>query len=220
LAEAAPIGSFVGASLSEPLLQCGVLINLLAYMTWLQPWMALIALSALASQILYIPAMQNAINRRATARILTLRAVSTALNRGVRGANATSRQLKRADHVFDLNMNIYKIKYLMDFLMTGSVHLSTAGILAVGGYYVAMGKIDAGSVIACSAGLSKITDPWGDLVDWFRDLRVAETRYALVRSVAQRAHGNRPMAPAGGIVLSLCDDFRGKQEESSSHAQG
>lgn len=203
VAEADPIGSFVGASLSEPLLQCGVLINLLAYMTSLHPWMALIALGALAPQALFIPAMQNAINRRATARILTLRAVSAALNGGVRGASVSSRQLKRADKVFKLNMSIYKIKYLTNFLMNGSVHLSMAGILALGGYYVAIGEIDAGSVIACSAGLAKITDPWGDLVNWFRNLRVTQARYALVRSAEQRIIGNTRRS------------FAGKQKETS-----
>jgi ABC-type multidrug transport system fused ATPase/permease subunit len=182
LAEADPIGNFVGVSFSEPLLQVGVLVTLLAYMTYLQPWMAAIALLSLAPQILYVPALQNAINRRATERILTLRAVSTALNRGVRGGDSVRRQLERADHVFDLNMSIYKIKYFMNFLTNGSFHLSMAGILALGGYFVAIGKIDAGSVIACTAGLAKVSDPWDDLVAWFRDLRVTQARYDLVRS--------------------------------------
>jgi ABC-type bacteriocin/lantibiotic exporter with double-glycine peptidase domain len=192
LAEADPIGNFVGVSLSEPLLQFGVLLSLLAYMIYLQPWMAVIALASLAPQILYVPAMQNAINSRATERILTLRAVSTALNRGIRGTDSVWRQLERADHVFDLNMSIYKIKYLMNFLMNGSFHLSMAGILALGGYYVAIGKIDAGSVIACTAGLSKISDPWGDLVDWFRDLRVTQARYALIRAAELQASDAEP----------------------------
>jgi ABC-type bacteriocin/lantibiotic exporter with double-glycine peptidase domain len=187
LTEADPIGNFVGVSFSEPLLQLGVLISLLAYMTYLQPWMAVIALGSLSPQLLYVPAMQNAINCRATERILTLRAVSTALNRGIRGADTIWRQLERADHVFDLNMSIYKIKYFMNFLMNSSFHMSVAGILALGGYYVAIGKIDAGSVIACTAGLSRISDPWGDLVDWFRDLRVTQARYALIRAAELRA---------------------------------
>jgi ABC-type bacteriocin/lantibiotic exporter with double-glycine peptidase domain len=187
LAEADPIGRFVGVSLSEPLLQCGALISFLAYMAWLHPWMALIALGALAMQILFVPAMQNAINRRATERILTLRAVSTSLNRGLRGVDTPSLQLERADQVFELNMGIYKIKYVMNFLMNGSVHLSMAGILALGGYFVSTGEIDAGSVVACAAGLSKISDPWGDFVDWFRDLRVTQARYALIRDAEQRA---------------------------------
>jgi ABC-type bacteriocin/lantibiotic exporter with double-glycine peptidase domain len=205
LAEADPIGSFVGVSFSEPLLQVGVLISLLIYMTYLQPWMAVIALLSLAPQILYVPALQNAINRRATERILTLRAVSTAINRNVRGGDSVRRQLERADHVFDLNMGIYKIKYLMNFLMNGSFHLSMAGILALGGYFVATGKIDAGSVIACTAGLSKVSDPWDDLVAWFRDLRVTQARYDLLRSAELRVEGEHrepaaepPSVPAWG----------------------
>jgi ABC-type bacteriocin/lantibiotic exporter with double-glycine peptidase domain len=199
LAEADPIGSFVGASVSEPLLQFGVLFSLLAYMAYLHPWMALIALGALTLQMFFVPMMQNAINRRATERILTLRAVSTALNRG---GDTPSRQLQRADHVFALNMDIYKIKYFMNFLMSGSVHLSMAGILALGGYFVSIGEIDAGSVVACVAGLSKISDPWGDFVDWFRDLRVTQARYALLRAAELRSfdaehHGNSGFAWRG-----------------------
>src|ERR1700722_6533187 len=86
----------------------------------------------------------------------TLRSISTALNRGKMDSSIASRQLATADHVFGLNMSIFKIKYLMNFLMNGSFHLSMAGILALGGYYVAAGKIDVGSVIACSAGLSRV----------------------------------------------------------------
>jgi ABC-type bacteriocin/lantibiotic exporter with double-glycine peptidase domain len=195
LAESEPIGSFVGVSCSEPLLQIGILISLLAYMTYLQPWMALIALGALAPQLLYVPAMQNAINRRATSRILTLRAISTALNRRAAGADAASRQLERADRVFNQNMSIFKIKYFMNFLMNGSFHLSMAGILALGGYYVAVGKIDVGSVIACTAGLSKINDPWGDLVDWFRELRVTQAKYGLIRTAELDALESDAVSP-------------------------
>lgn len=195
LAEADPIGNFVGVSLSEPLLQCGVLISLFAYMSYLEPWMAVLALGALAPQMLFVPAMQNAINRRATARILTLRAVSTALHDGIPEESAAPRQLERAERVFDLNMSIYRIKYSMNFLMNGSFHLSMAGIWALGGYYVAVGKIDAGSVIACTAALSKIVDPWGDLVDWFRDLRVTQARYGLIRVARPPAFDGETSAP-------------------------
>jgi len=199
LAEADPIGSFVGASVSEPLLQFGVLLSLLAYMTYLHFWMALIALGALALQMFFVPLMQNAINRRATERILTLRAVSTAL---IRGSETPSRQLQRADHVFALNMDIYKIKYSMNFLMSSSVHLSMAGVLALGGYFVSIGEMDAGSVVACAAGLSKLSDPWGDFVDWFRDLRVTQARYALLHAAELRTFGGEPGSRLLGLRMA------------------
>ena len=61
-------------------------------------------------------------------------------------------------------------------------YLRQLGILALGGYYVAKGEFDVGGVIACAGGLSRLNDPWGDLVDWFRELRVTQTKFALIRS--------------------------------------
>jgi ABC-type bacteriocin/lantibiotic exporter with double-glycine peptidase domain len=189
LAEAEPVGNFVGVSFSEPLLQCGILISLLSYMTYLQQWMALIALASLAPQLFYVPAMQNAVNRRATSRILSLRAISGRLNRGKSSADFVLGLSRKADWIFALNMSIYKIKYFLNFLMNCSFHLSMGAILALGGYYVAIGKLDIGSVVACAGGLSRINDPWGDLVDWFRELRVTQAKYALIRTAELHARG-------------------------------
>jgi ABC-type bacteriocin/lantibiotic exporter with double-glycine peptidase domain len=189
LAEADPVGNFVGVSFSEPLLQCGILISLLSYMTYLQPWMALIALASLAPQLFYVPAMQNAVNRRATSRILSLRAISGRLNRGKSSADFVLSLSRKADWIFVLNMSIYKIKFFLNFLMNCSFHLSMGAILALGGYYVAIGKLDIGSVVACAGGLSRINDPWGDLVDWFRELRVTQAKYALIRTAELHSEG-------------------------------
>ena len=188
LAEAEPIGNFVGVSFSEPLLQCGILISLLSYMTYLQPWKALIALAGLAPQLIYVPIMQKAVNRRATARILSLRSISSALNRYRFGTRSIAGLSNKADWIFDLNMGIYVIKYSLNFLMNSSFHLSMGGLLALGGYYVAIGKVDIGAVVACAGGLSRLNDPLGDLVDWFRELRVTQAKYGLIRTAELRAH--------------------------------
>jgi ABC-type bacteriocin/lantibiotic exporter with double-glycine peptidase domain len=188
LAEAEPVGNFVGVSISEPLLQSGILISLLSYMTYLQPWMAAIALAGLAPQLLYVPIMQKAVNRRATARILSLRSISSTLNRHLFGKHSVAGLSRKADRVFDLNMGIYIIKYSLNFLMNSSFHLSMGGLLALGGYYVAIGKVDIGAVVACAGGLSRLNDPLGDLVDWFRELRVTQAKYGLIRTAELRAH--------------------------------
>ena len=67
LAEAEPIGSFIGISFSQPLLQIGILVSLLSYMTYLEPWMAVIALAGFVPQMFYVPKMQGDINRDAGA---------------------------------------------------------------------------------------------------------------------------------------------------------
>ena len=75
--EALPIGGFVGMSVSEPLLQGGILASVIGYMVFLEPYMALLSLAFLAPQMVFVPLMQRAINRRAADRIRTVREVSS-----------------------------------------------------------------------------------------------------------------------------------------------
>ncbi len=35
-----------------------------------------------------------------------------------------------------------------------------------------------------SPTLNKVSDPWGALVDWYRDLRVAQVKYELIRDAS------------------------------------
>jgi len=65
VAEVEPIGGFVGNSLSEPLLQAGILLSVLAYIVHLDRWMAAAALGLFLPQLVFVPLMQGAINRRA-----------------------------------------------------------------------------------------------------------------------------------------------------------
>src|SRR6202008_4497644 len=73
VAEVEPIGGFVGSSLSEPLLQGGIMLSILAYIVHLDRWMAAAALAPFLPQLVFVPLMQGAINRRAGARVWVLR---------------------------------------------------------------------------------------------------------------------------------------------------
>lgn len=86
--------------------------------------------------------------------------------------------------VFGLNMGIYKLKFSMNFLMNLMTQIGTASILALGGYFVVTGRTEIGTVVAVLSGLSKINDPWGDLVTWYRDLQATRVKYGLVRDSA------------------------------------
>jgi ABC-type multidrug transport system fused ATPase/permease subunit len=59
VAEVEPIGGFVGGSVSEPLLQGGILASVLAYLVHLDPWMALVALALFIPQFLFVLPMQG-----------------------------------------------------------------------------------------------------------------------------------------------------------------
>ncbi len=76
LEEAEPIGGFTGISISEPLLQGGILASVIGYMVYLEPRLALLGLAFFVPQMVFVPLLQLAINRRAKARILTKRGIS------------------------------------------------------------------------------------------------------------------------------------------------
>jgi ABC-type multidrug transport system fused ATPase/permease subunit len=190
LTESEPIGGFVGMSISEPLLQGGVLLTVFGYLVWLHPLMALLSIAVFSPQMVFVPLMQQAMNRRASERIHTLREVSDAIvgaNGRTSGAvtKPVASQDAQVERVFRLNMGIFKLKFTMNFLMNLMHHLGVATVLGVGGWYAAQGRIDVGTVVAFVSGLAKVNDPWRDVVAWYREKSAVEMRYRLVADAMQ-----------------------------------
>jgi len=190
LEEAEPIGSFTGVSLSEPLLQGGVLASVIIYMFYLDWRLALLGLVFFLPQVVFVPFLQRAINRRARSRILVKRGISGGLVSRVSGGRRSPEGHVEwgwthdpIERVFVLNMGIYKLKFTMNLLMNMMHHLSVASALCFGGWQVLQGKIEVGTVVAVVAGLGKLNDPWGDVVNWARELAVVGIKYRLFAGV-------------------------------------
>jgi ABC-type bacteriocin/lantibiotic exporter with double-glycine peptidase domain len=183
LDEAEPIGGFVGISVSEPLLQGGILVSVVGYMFVLQPQLALLGLAFFLPQTVFVPMLQRAINRRARARILIKRGVSGAIAEG-RGADAAQPTRGGIQRIFLLNMGIYWLKYSLNLAMNLMHHSSVAVALFVGGWMALEGRIEVGTVVAIVGGLGKLNDPWGDLVNWAREFSVVAVKYRLFAEAA------------------------------------
>ena len=114
--EVEPIGGFVGSSFSEPLLQGGILLSVLAYIVHLDRWMAAAAFALFLPQLVFVPLMQSAINRRAGARVWVLRqlGVST-VDTHAASVERDMSDGKRIDRMLQLNMGIYKLKFSNEF---------------------------------------------------------------------------------------------------------
>ncbi len=183
LAEADPVGLFVATSVSEPVLHGGVLISVFAYLLYLQPAMALVALVLFVPQCAFVPLVQKAINRRTETRIQVMRNLSARIvaetAEGVVEREARSYR-QRVRDIYALNMQIYRRKYAMNVLINLLYHLGTVGLLFVGGWFVMQGKTEVGTVVAFISGLTKINDPWNDLVVFFRDMTSARVKYRLI----------------------------------------
>lgn len=182
LSEAEPIGGFVGISISEPLLQGGLLLSVFGYLFFLEPWMALLSLVLFSPQLVFVPLLQRAIIARGAERIRTLRAISGHIVAEQVEAAARTDNIR---HVFSLGMGIYKLKFSMNFLMNLMHHTGVAVALGVGGWLAVQGRIEVGTVVAFVSGLGKVNDPWGDLVNWFRETTAVGMRYRLVAEAVQ-----------------------------------
>jgi ABC-type multidrug transport system fused ATPase/permease subunit len=183
LEEAEPIGGFAALSVSEPLLQGGILASVIGYMFFLQPSLALLGLAFFIPQTLFVPLLQSAINRRARDRILVKRGISGTIAEGANESSGAGQQAA-IEQVFGLNMGIYWMKYLMNLLMNLMHHLSVAAALCAGGWLALEGRIEVGTVVAVVGGLGKLNDPWGDLVNWAREFSVVSVKYRLFADAA------------------------------------
>jgi ABC-type bacteriocin/lantibiotic exporter with double-glycine peptidase domain len=186
LSEADPVGLFVATSVSEPVLHGGVLLSVFGYLIYLQPLMAAVALALFVPQCLFVPMVQKAINQRTEARIKVMRELSADIvAETAEGAleHEERSYRRRVGSIYSLNMQIYRRKYAMNFLINLLYHFGTIGILFVGGWFVMQGETEVGTVVAFISGLTKVNDPWNDLVTFFRDMTNARVKYQLITKV-------------------------------------
>src|SRR6516162_2246419 len=218
VAESEPIGLFVAGALSEPLLQGGILATVLAYMVHIDPWMTLIAAAIFVPQFAFVPLMQSAINRRTKSGISILRTLSASLADPKRAMeDSLEKDESRIDKLFRLSMGVFKLKYAMNFLMNYGTHLQVIAALLYGGYLVLKFDLEIGGVVAFISGVSRLTDPWGDLVNYFRDLSLAHVKYHLLATttnqIAER-HGTNGNGAAAEKPRGLDESEKRDQARS------
>jgi ABC-type multidrug transport system fused ATPase/permease subunit len=192
VAEVEPIGGFVGESVSEPLLQAGIMASVLAYLIHIDPWMALAAIALFIPQLIFVPLLQSAVNRRTAARIQVLRQLGIAII----DRNDDAEDYRRIERAFTLDMGIFEIKFTMNFLMNLCNHLQIVSALLVGGWWVYTDHLEIGGVVAFISGIGRINDPWGDLVNYFRDVNVTQVKYRLLAD-AVISVASPPAQPTG-----------------------
>ena len=204
VSEVEPIGGFVGTAVSEPLLQIGILASVLAYMTHVDWRLGLAALGLFVPQLVFVPLMQNAMNRRTKQRVKIIRRLSISVVGSaaeMAEAMAECRDEERIERVFQLNVGILRLKFGMNFLMNLSTHLQVIAGLGIGGWLVHEGELEVGGIVAFISGIGKTADPWGDLVNYFRDVNLNIVKYRLMRDAVDQQLGQRDQ-PAGSALVA------------------
>lgn len=93
--------------------------------------------------------------------------------------------------MLQLNMAIFKLKFSMNFLMNFCSHLQVVAALLIGGWMVHTDQLAVGGVVAFMSAVGRLNDPWGDLVNYFRDLNVTRVKFGLV---AEKINGRMVFA--------------------------
>ncbi|MBV9827899.1 MAG: ABC transporter ATP-binding protein [Alphaproteobacteria bacterium] len=194
VSEVEPVGNFIGASVSEPLLQAGILATVISYIFHLDVWMGAAALAIFLPQLIFVPLMQRAMNRRTRGRVSLLRRIGAGTLRANGDPLSATRQIER---VFRLNMAIFELKFTLNFLMNLCSHLQVITALLLGGWWVLHDQLEIGGVVAFISGLGRLNDPWGDLVNYLRDLSVNAVKYNLITDACHDAATVRNTVPAG-----------------------
>lgn len=196
VAEVEPVGNFIGGAISEPLLQGGILVTVVVYVIHLDVWMGTAALALFIPQMIFVPVMQRAMNRRTGARVWLLRQIGTGLVAADRQREAIiAGEAPRIDRIFRINMHIFELKFTMNFLMNLCTHAQIIMALLLGGWRVLQGDLEIGGVVAFISGISRLTDPWGDLVNYCRDLSVNSVKFKLLAAAV-----NDPAGTAAGAL--------------------
>lgn len=196
VAEVEPVGNFIGAAMSEPLLQAGILVTVITYVIHIDRWMGAVAVALFIPQMVFVPLMQHSMNRRTRARVWLLRQIGGRLIAADRrDATSGAEDAARIDRVFRIDMRIFELKFTMNFLMNLCTHAQVIMALLLGGWRVVQGDLEIGGVVAFISGIARLTDPWGDLVNYLRDLSVNEVKFKLIAGATNRR--DSPVAVRG-----------------------
>jgi len=193
VAEVEPVGAFVGSSISEPLLQFGMLASVIAYIIHLEIWMALAALLLFVPQLIFVPVMQHGMNRRTGIRVWLLRQIGG----GVIATHGTSGIIDPADaarmnRVMRLNLGILTIKFTMNFLMNLCSQLQVVSALLIGSWLVLHQRIEIGGIVAFISAVKQLNDPWGDVINYFRDANLSHVKYRMLTSALKDVTSDEP----------------------------
>jgi ABC-type bacteriocin/lantibiotic exporter with double-glycine peptidase domain len=94
-------------------------------------------------------------------------------------------------------MRIYYRKYLLTLIGNMLDALGPIIVLVFGGYLVLKGRTEVSTLVVFISGLQRVSDPWDQLVTFYRTASNAQVSYGLIiRGLATAPLG--PVKPAVG----------------------
>jgi ABC-type multidrug transport system fused ATPase/permease subunit len=200
--EVEKLGGFAGQAISQPVLQIGTALVVIAYMLFIEPLVAGVALALYAPQLFIVPWLQGKINKLALARAVHVRKLGAFVveiaEEDAIGNEVPEQFLNITNDIFAVRLRIEKLKWLMKALNNFLMKLGPFGIIAFGGWMVMQGNIEVGVIVAFISGFERLGGPMRDTIAFYRQVSDAHMKYALlVNSFANHEPGT-PHGPVSG----------------------
>lgn len=185
-AEAEDVGGFVGDSISVPLVQGGTILAVLGYLAWVDIRIASFAVLLYFPQYVVVRKVQAVINRLARGHAKVVRRLGQEIVAGAGGRRASRRFEQLVDSAYALRMRIYRRKYLLTYLGNFLDAIGPLIVLTVGGWFVIRGETAVSTLVVFISGFQKVSDPWDQLINFYRTAQTTQTKYRLIVQTLQQ----------------------------------
>ena len=190
--ESEDIGEFASSSLSTPLLQGGTIFWVMAYLIWIEPKIAILAILIYSPQVFLTAKVQRNVNRLARRRTRIVRKLGSEAVASENLAEGGQARLRARtdlliDLIFRIRMIIYRQKYIITFLGNFLGSFGVLIVLLVGGYMLIHEQTSVGTLVVFISGFQKISDPWAQLINFYRSVSNARVTFGLVAESLEAA---------------------------------
>lgn len=190
-AESEPMGGLMGDAISQPVLQAGQMLTILAFLFLQSVWFGLAAVALIPLQAWLIPMLQRQINQLNKTRIRELRVLASSIGESAAGASTLRSHggwryrlaviTDQLGKLFDIRFQIYQKKFFMKFLNNFISQLTPFFFFSVGGYLVLQGAVSLGALVAALAAYKDLASPWKELLAYYNQTQDMGTRWEILQ---------------------------------------
>lgn len=185
--EVDPLSDFIGDSYSAPLFLAGQALTGLAFLFLQNVWFGLLTIAIVSLQVVVIPRLRRQLISLGQRRQITARELAGRIGEIVQGAgdihaNDTSNSVRadfrqRLGVIFDIRLELFRRKFTVKFLNNLLMQFISVLFYLIGGYFVIIGKLDVGSLVASIAAYKDLPTPIKGLIDWDQQRLLSQLRF-------------------------------------------
>jgi ABC-type multidrug transport system fused ATPase/permease subunit len=175
------VGGFVGTSISEFVVNITLLLSIASYMLYVQPVIALVSAVCLIPQVGLALYMQGDLNVLVERQVSLVRRLGNeAIVHNSARSKLRQKVLNTIRTIFSNRIELYLLKFGLKTLLNIAGGVGALSVLMVGGYLVIEGQTTLGTVVAFVTGFQRLSDPLGELLDFYRVSSTAKVQYRLI----------------------------------------